>query len=228
MTNEITSVSPSLPSQRLSRDDASQSVASSTQRSDRSTQVNESVSTTSQRDSNQSLAPKTVQKNDERRQLVDEGARLAQELRKTEAERDKLIAERDQPTQQTENNESAQEALQRVRESARTRIGKGNEDAGPLVEDSYFVNTASTPEGSTISALERQAALTKVKLDDIETQFKQTQNSLLTTDAKPIETPEAAQKIGQAIQQDIAAEPIVNISTLTAKDGTDVLAILSF
>ena len=228
MTNEITSVSPSLPSQRLSRDDVSQSMASPTQRSDRSAQVNESVSTTSQRDSNQSLAPKTVQKNDERRQLVDEGARLAQELRKTEAERDKLIAERDQPTQQTENNESAQEALQRVRESARTRIGKGNEDAGPLVEDSYFVNTASTPEGSTISALERQAALTKVKLDDIETQFKQTQNSLLTTDAKPIETPEAAQKIAQAIQQDIAAEPIVNISTLTAKDGTDVLAILSF
>jgi len=229
MINEIASISPPLPTPRITRDDASRSSIAATERSPQPNNIEEARPKVSQPVQDENLAPTAVQKNDERRQLVEEGARLAQELRDTEAQRDRLIAKRDQPTQQTQNKESAEEAMQRVREaSSQTRIGKGNEDAGPLLEESYYVNTASTPEGSTISALERHAALTKVKLNDIQTQFSQSQDTKLSSDAKPITAPDAAQKIAQDIRQTMTVDPIVNISTLTAKDGTDVLAILSF
>ena len=141
-----------------------------------------------------------------------------------------MLAERDNAieSEQQDSDETPQQTLQRIREAAlESRFGTGAEDAGPLVEDSYFVtNNPVARLDNAISALERQAALTENQINAVESQFNDGQTQRLSAGLEPIETPELAKAIAQSVSADIQTDPIVNISTITAKDGTDILAIL--
>ena len=224
MSADINAISSSLPVQRTTRDTQSFPV-------NRADSTESRAKLTSEPDQQElRLSQRTLTRDTERAPLVDESNRLADQLRADQEKLVQLQTQRDQLLKdaQKDTGETPQEALQRIRAAAlEARFGSGAEDAGPLLTDSYFVTDNPVARlDSAISALERQAALTESRISEITEEFNAGQSTQLSAGQEHIITPEQAQETAQTAASEIQAQTIVSISTITAEDGTDVLAIL--